>query len=229
MAAPTKLQGSEVAAISSLMDQAITNIQSARKIPGSIDDAQADLNQAYQAFQKVDSALPLIQDTLETLQRHILKSNPDKKTCQDIKADLELFKNNAIRLKEIFHEVIPEAETSRMKRYRKAAKGELVEDLTKQMLKHILYVLKIPAIKLASQDQLKTLEKTLKELSKIPRSLPEDENPFSFHNYGSGSQNIHTIHTSGGPQSNNLGAGCQFIGSKQDFQFGSGPPFQLAK
>ncbi|RFU29352.1 hypothetical protein B7463_g6988, partial [Scytalidium lignicola] len=226
MAGSIKMQRSEVAEISSLMDQALIGIQSARKIPGNIDDAAADLNQAFPAFQKVANTLPLIQETLENFRENILKFNPDKKTCQDIKPDLEIFKNKAIRLKEIFHEVIPEAETSRMRRYRKAAKGDLVEDLMKQMIKHILYILKLPAIKLASQEYLRNLDKAFKDLSKIPRSLPDDDSPFSFHNYGAGSQNIHT---GSGTQNNNNGSGCQFIGSKQDFQFGSTPPFQLAK
>ena len=120
--------------------------------------------------------LPLVQETLETVKKHIVKCNPDEESCQDMKPAIEDCKDKAMRLEDIFYQVIPPADSPRMERYRKAAgKGDRVEVLMREMLKGTLLIAGKPAIKPSTEAQVGELEKALKEVSEIPPSLPVDD------------------------------------------------------
>jgi hypothetical protein len=69
-----------------------------------------------EAFRDIAKRLPLVQETLEAVQKH-LNANPDEACYQAMKPVLEGCKDKATRLKAIFEKVVPHADASRMDRY----------------------------------------------------------------------------------------------------------------
>ncbi|VUC35724.1 unnamed protein product [Clonostachys rosea] len=167
-------------------------------------------------FIKMDNSVAVVLDFFKTVQDHSLKSSLGEGDYQAVKGPLEVAKQKASRLEEIFFEMVPDADTPRQDRYRKAAgKDGRVEELVKAILNIALDLAGKSAFERLAEDHVETLQKGLEEVSKIQPSLLEDQAEQSFHHSGSGS-NI--INYGPGPQNNNTGSGFQFNGAIKNFR-----------
>jgi hypothetical protein len=190
-----------------LIGGTIYSLQTIAETCSNIDDTK-DLPQAFHGVAK---RLPLVQQVLVTAKSHIFKSNTDKEQSQDLKAAVQICKDKAIQLEEIFCEVLRKSDTPRIERYRKVAgRGERVEGLMKVILKNVLALIREPTLKEAIGAQVEDLQKALEEVSAIQPSLPDDEtSQYTFTNHGSGWMNVNT---GTAPQNNNNSSGNQFNG-----------------
>ena len=174
------------------------------------------------AFLKVAQRFRHTQEFFEAIKSHIAKSNPDEEACQDMKPAMEVCKDKAKRLDEIYYEVVPKSDTPPMERYKSAARGDRVEDLMKAVLRSALGLAEKPALKAAAETHVKELQEGFQEISTISRSLPDDNSAQNaFHNYSTGWMNINM---GSAPQHNNNSSGTQLNGTFNDLQLPSPLP-----
>lgn len=149
-----------------------------------------------QAFHEVAKRIQLIVHTLQIAKKHILKSTPDEKSCKEMKPTMERCKDKALRLEDIFHQVVPQGSTPRPERYRLAVtelgKGNRVEALMKGMLGDVKLLAGNQAVKAVTKAEVEKLVKAIEEMSAMPPSLSEDTPGNSINNYGSGTVNANT-------------------------------------
>ena len=161
------------------------------------------------AFHEVAKALPPAQDTLDALRPTLRKPTEEQGEDEAQQAALAM-NTKAGRLHAIFSKVLPDGATPRMVRYRSEAKrGEAVELLMSDIINGILIVVKGKSA--VGKEQITNLERALAELKKVAASLEEDSGD-AFHNYGTGTQNVHT-----GPGEQNVNTGSGFMFSNSHF------------
>jgi hypothetical protein len=205
------------AEIIGLISGIITILDTVTKLYNNFKDA-TDLPPA---FREVAQKLPLIQDILQTAERHLDDSNPDDESCQAITHIVELCKDKAQRLVAIFQEVSPQPDSSRLERYIRAVKtlgkANRVESLMKGILEDVQLLAENRAIQGATEAQVGKLVEAIQELSSMPPSVPDEGFPHTYYNSGSGPQNINR---GDGVQNNNTGSGQQFTGMIQTLNLG---------
>ena len=173
-----------------------------------------------QAFRDVASKLPLVSETLGTVQQRMDASNPEQQLYSALKPVVEDCKSKVERLEKIFEKVLPPASSSRFDRYVAAVKaygkGNMVEDLTKGILRDVQLLSENHGVKAATETQVGELAKAIQDLSSIPPSVPQRVwgELYGAHHYGSGAQNIHTGE---GDINANSGLGSQYIGKTMYF------------
>ncbi|KAF5255430.1 hypothetical protein FOXYS1_14163, partial [Fusarium oxysporum] len=154
----------------------------------TVSKALKDAKDLPPAFQEVGEKLPLVRDTLQTVEKHI-NDKVDEGAYQAVKTILENCEAKGKQLEEIFNAVAPSDKTSRIKRYalavRSLGKGKLVEVLAKGMIEDTHLLVLNHAAHAATEDQIAKLVEAIKELSNMEPSLPEEESISQTH-YGSG-------------------------------------------
>lgn len=169
------------------------------------------------AFYKVSQAVAPVKTFLEGIKLNVVNRNSEESFWQEIKPAMQVCRDNAIRLDEIFFAVVPEGSGTRQERYLNAAgKRDRVEDLMKLMLKAVVGLAEKPDLGEVARSQLEELQNFLRQISALSPSLPDDETgQYSFHNSGAGWMNVNT---GSAPQHNNNGTGVQFNGPVEGLQ-----------
>ena len=208
------MSGAEAGLVLGLISSIITVIDTIVKVYNDVKDAEG----VPITFREITRRLPLIRDTLRIAEAHINGHSLDEESCRAIKPIVEGSKDKALRLEIMFRKVVPQANVSRLDRYRIAVralgKGNRVETLMKGMLEDVQLLAGNHAIKAATEAEVGKLIKAIEELSAMPSSMSEDMSGNSIYNYGSGTQNVNA---GDGTQNNNTGSGKQFIGERQYF------------
>lgn len=167
-----------------LIAAVISIVETVEKVYNGFRDAKI----LPRAFREVAEKLPLVQDTLRIVERHI-RANADGEACQAMKTVMERCKTKADHLKEIFDAVKPSEDPSRLERYRmvvrRLGKGNLVEELATNIMQDVRLLAVNHAVQAATEAQVAELVKTIEDLSNIEPSL-QDESSVSQHHCGSG-------------------------------------------
>lgn len=166
-----------------------------------------------------------VQNFLQGIKLHVANRNSDESFWQEIKPAMEVCRDNATRLDEIFFAVVPDGNGPRQERYRNAAgKRDRVEDLMKILLRFIIGLAEKPDLGDIAASQLKELQKSLEHISALSPSLLDDETrQHSFYNSGAGYMNVNT---GIGPQNNNNASGIQFNGPVEGLQLPHMQPYR---
>ena len=208
------MSGAEAGLVLGLISSIITVIDTIVKVCKDVKDAEG----IPMTFREITQRLPLIQDTLRIAEVHIDERSLDEESCRAIRPVVEGCKDKALRLEIMFRKVVPQANITRLDRYRIAVralgKGSRVEALMKGMLEDVQLLAGTHAIKASSKAEVGKIIKAIEELSVLPPSISEDMSGNSINNYGFGTQNVNTRD---GTQNNNTGGGKQFIGERQYF------------
>jgi hypothetical protein len=160
-------------------------------------DAATDAKGLPEAFREVDARLPIIQNILNSAQRHISEGLVNEDSCKGVKSVVSACEKKTQRLDEIFHKVIAVDGATDLKRYYKAVtaygKGNEVEKLMQGILEDIQLLSCAHGLKTATEAQQEELAKVITEISAVLPSVPEQEFKKSgiMANYsGSGTQYI---------------------------------------
>jgi nucleotidyltransferase/DNA polymerase involved in DNA repair len=211
------MSGAEVITVPGLISSVITIIETSQDIY----DAASSAEGLHEAFRVVSQNIPLVLNILhdckkaqeqvdknysltvnDNLKRDIEESNkaiePLIKACQE----------NANRLQDIFQQVVPEGDASRVKRYK-------VEDLMIGILEKLQLLHTSRFFKSENEQKNEKNEKELKtaisQLSELSSSLPENEGQ-CIH-YGLGAM---FIYPGDGMQHNYRGSGqTQHLGKEE--------------
>ncbi|OQO15302.1 hypothetical protein B0A48_00685 [Cryoendolithus antarcticus] len=225
------MSGGEVIVVLGVIASVISILDGAKQI---IDAAQ-DVKGLHEAFRKVAENIPLVLCTLKKVQqvlRMASMNSPDTAhkmdidhSAKEVRPVFESCQTNANALYEIFKEVVPADEDSRLERYKKVlstvapGKKRKVEDLMKETLEKLQLLHLNHFFETAVSDM--GLVNAIKELDAVESSLPDDEEG-KYVNTGSGPQNIHE---GSGEQYNNTISGgernVQYVAKHQTF---GGPP-----
>ncbi|PNP80378.1 hypothetical protein FNYG_05977 [Fusarium nygamai] len=155
---------------------------------GKVSKTLRDAKDIPRAFNEVAERLPLVRDTLQSVESHISHATEDG-VYEAMKKVLENCREKAEQLQEIFRAVAPSERISRIKRYslavRRLGKGSLVEILAKGMMEDAHALVLAHSAQAATESQVMELSEAIRELSTIEASLP-DESAASQMHYGSG-------------------------------------------
>lgn len=169
------------------------------------------------AFREVAGRLPIVWNILNSIKQYAEDGYIDEASCAGVKAVVDLCGEKAKTLEELFHKVIPEAGSSRKKRYLSAVKtlgkGSRVEVLMKGMLEDLQLLAFNHGIRTVSRTQTQEITRAISEVSAIPPSVPEHllEGP----NTSSAPQNSYDA------QGINFGGGKQFNYTAHIMNFGA--------
>lgn len=133
-------------------------------------NAANDASGIPEAFRDAALRLPLVRKTLQTVSENN-DSIPDEEWCVAIKPIVQRCKDRATQLEEIFKDVVPQADASRMERYVLASRTWGKRDTVESLMKGIL-----EDVQLLNSNQvteLAAIRKAVDEVSAIPPSLPE--------------------------------------------------------
>lgn len=188
---------------------------------GGIDKA----NDIPPAFHEVFQTVAPVQNLLQGIKHHVANRDSNESFWQEIKPAMEVCRDNATRLDEIFFEVVPDGNGPRQEQYRNAAeKRDQVEDLMKILLGFIIGLAEKPDLGEIAASQLEELQKSLEHISALSPSLLDDETrQYSFQNSGAGWINVNT---GIGPQNNNNASGIQFSGPVEGLQLPHMQPYR---
>lgn len=130
-----------------------------------------------EAFRDVALRLPLVRSFLQTLSENTTGIS-DEEWCKAIEPVLQRCKDRATQLEGIFKDVVPQADASRMERYRLAMptlrKGGTVESLMKGILEDIQLLSSNRVAELPTETSFTVeIRKAIEEVSAIPSSLPD--------------------------------------------------------
>ncbi|KAH6982633.1 hypothetical protein EDB80DRAFT_736123 [Ilyonectria destructans] len=177
------------------------------------------------AFHEVFQAVAPVKNFLEGIKLNVVNRNSEESFWQEIKPAMQVCRDNATRLDEIFFAVVPEGNGTRQERYRNAAgKRDRVEDLMKILLKFVVGLAEKPDVGEVARSQLEELQNFLLQISALSPSLPDDETcQYSFHNSGAGWMNVNTGNA---PQHNNNASGIQFNGPVEGLQLSHMQPYK---
>ncbi|KAI7553918.1 hypothetical protein KC331_g906 [Hortaea werneckii] len=230
------MSGAEVITVLGLISSVITIIEASR----DVFDAASSVDGLHEAFRTVSQNVPLVLDILrdcktaqvqverdysltvdEDLKRDIQESN------KAVKPLIQACQDDAKQLLQIFQKVVPEDDSSRAERYKKAIRAVLpgrkrkVEDLMTEILEKLQLLHTSRFFKSENEkrneNRSKELETAISQLSELSSSLPENEG--QYNHYGSGGMFIHpgegTQHNysqSGGSGNRQYNAGTLNIG-----------------
>jgi hypothetical protein len=193
-----------------------------------INEACSDIEEATdlpRAFHVVFEKVTLVEEILGKAKSHIRIHSHSIKASGTTMAGMKDCMEKCQSLRTIFDQVVPYSDSPRLERYRQAVaglgKGSRVETLMKAVLEDVHRLIErceivkeSETIKAVSEKQLEELDESIKEMSNVPPSLPEDAPGGSVNNYGSGTLNANTGE---GTQNNNTGTGRQYIGGTMHF------------
>ncbi|KAF2477228.1 SesA protein [Lindgomyces ingoldianus] len=170
-------------------------------------DASAQLYTAIQntshlpgAFKDAAQRLPLVKDTLVTIETRLNKTGLDKIANESISIVIKGCKEKAERLADILEQVAAQSEATRIEKYRLAVrrlgKENTVEVLMTGLLEDVHLLAAHDAVRAVGDDKMDELMAAIKELSRVPPSAPAGP-VFTYqgvgdqmNNTGSGTQNI---------------------------------------
>ncbi|OQO14029.1 hypothetical protein B0A48_00904 [Cryoendolithus antarcticus] len=221
------MSGAEVVVVLGVISSIIATLDGLKKVW----DAAHNAKGLYEAFRKVAENIPLVLSTLKKVQQALKLDSMNSTdtthqeiidhSADDIKPVFETCQVNAKALREIFGEVVPADEDSRMERYKKVlstvspGKKRKVEELMKEILEKLQLLHTHQFFKQVVGQT--GLEDAIKELDAVEPSLPDDEGG-KYVNTGSGPQNIHE---GSGEQYNNTISGgernVQYVAKSQTF------------
>lgn len=162
-----------------------------------------------EAFHEVVRHLPLVRDTLQTIEQRLEQRNFDQNTYMSIKPTLTSCADRAERLRNILQEVIAQPDASRIQRYRLAVRRlgqeSKVEELAKGMMEDVQLLAANQTIKAVGGDKIDELVTAIHVLSKLPPSVPTGP---TFTHSGTGDQ---INNTGSGTMNLNKGNGQQYI------------------
>ncbi|KAK4205918.1 putative HET containing-domain vegetative incompatibility protein, partial [Rhypophila decipiens] len=160
----------------------IAIIDATAKIYSAANDASG----IPEAFRDIATRLPLVCKTLQTVSGNLTNTIPDEECCEAIKPVLQRCKGRATQLEQIFKDVMPPADASRMQRYALAAltwsKGDTVESLMKGILEDVQLLTSNRVAELPTQTSVAAMiREAIEEVSAIPPSLPNGIHPSTTH------------------------------------------------
>jgi hypothetical protein len=188
-----------ISAVIGIIDASIKVYSSARK----------DLKLS-ETFRTVGHRLPIILDTLQTCQIHLdpIKQSLPADVCDALEKILDVCKERARKLREIFEEVIPAENDAWEKRYvkvfKRLGKGNKVEELMISITEEVQLIVNHHAVKSATPEQSTKLEDIIKEMKAAKSSVPEEESSNGTFNSGGGPQTNY-VNSGRGQQINNSG------------------------
>ena len=157
------MSGAEAGLVLGLISSIITVIDTIVKVCKDVKDAEG----IPMTFREITQRLPLIQDTLRIAEAHIDERSLDEESCRAIRPVVEGCKDKALRLEIMFRKVVPQANITRLDRYRIAVralgKGNRVEALMKGMLEDVQLLAGNHAIKASSKAEVGKLIKAIEE------------------------------------------------------------------
>ncbi|KAJ5738168.1 hypothetical protein N7493_001323 [Penicillium malachiteum] len=157
-------------------------------------------------FNEIAPCLPLVQGVCDICKNYVAAFQNDV-SIQDIRPTIDGCKDKAVKLDEIFQQVI--GSTDARKKYREVASGCPLEDVMKVILEHEIELATTLPFKDVLGPKVDELKETLVKVQAIPVSLVDEKSSYSFRNEGDGWMNVNT---GTGPQHNNNGSGNQFNG-----------------
>ncbi|KAI7227084.1 hypothetical protein KC330_g8558 [Hortaea werneckii] len=222
------MSGAEVITVLGLISSVITIIETSR----DVFDAAASADGLHEAFRAVSKNIPLVLNILRDCKttQELVEQDYSLTVDEDLKSDIEesnkaikpliqACQDDAKQLQQIFQKVVPEDDTSRVERYKKAARAVLpgkkrrVEDLMKNILEKLQLLHTSRFFKSenerTNENRSKELDTAITQLSELSSSsLPENEG--QYNHYGSGGM---FVHPGNGTQNNySQSGGC---GNKQ--------------
>lgn len=216
------MSGGEASLVIGLISGIISIVSASKQVFEAAHDATG----LPKAFREVESSLPLVNDTLQAVEKYI-EEGPSTATCKAVKPLLERCKAKAETLAEIFKKVIPADDASHLNRYysavRALGKGNKVESLMAGILEDVDAIASNRAMRTATAAQLERVSKAIEDLEKLPSSVPDHifETEFTNINNGHGPQNVHQ---GTGVQKNytNSASGTQQNADVMNFGIGKG-------
>lgn len=158
-------------------------------------------------FDEIIAYIPLVHAIFISCKDRV-PSLLDEESAEEVRSILEHCKNKAIRLDDIFQDVIGRPDAK--EHYRTAAQGDRFEVLMKEILQNMIKLARNPPFTEVVGSKIEKLEEVLQKVNAIPSSLPEATSSYDFHNTGAG---IINANTGNGTQNNNNGGGFQFNGA----------------
>lgn len=206
------MSGAEVGLVLGIIASVITLIETTSKIY----DANKDAKGLHEAFRKIAENLPIVLGTLRAAEKaqgqmkaewqssdDAAKKQEMEASSKEVKPLFETCKINAKALRDIFEEVVPGDDDTRVERYKKElvriknalpAKKHKVESLMQEILARLQLLHTYHYFK--SAVNISEVDAAAEELSKVKSSDPDDDQTSSGQhniNSGSGRQNIYTM------------------------------------
>jgi hypothetical protein len=153
-----------------LIGAAITIFDTVLKTYGNIKQA----NGLPVEFREAARRLPLVLDTLRSVETRITDGDVDLLSCQALKDVVDACRNRAKCLEKVFTEVAPRSASSKASNYRVAlrsvGKGRRVESLMQGILKDVQLLAGNNAVKGATNPQVQKLQQAINETSERHRA-----------------------------------------------------------
>ena len=166
------MSGAEAGFVIGLIGSLISIIEGAKKVY----DAAGDAKGQPEAFRQVSARLPLVIEILRNAKAAAPKLDETKQEA--IEPVIKSCKAKAEKLQEIFQKVIRKYDDKWYDRYKKAlgtlGKRNKVEYLMKGILKDIQVLVYKRLTGTANDVQMKEIEDTIKQMSEMPSSLPDE-------------------------------------------------------
>lgn len=185
------MSGAESLAVLGAVSSIITIVDATRKDY----NAATNVNGLPEAFREVAGRLPIVLNILNSAKQSIDQGTVRPDSLESVKQSVEACKMKATRLDMLFHKAIPADGATSLNRYYKAVraqgKGNGVEKLMKEMLEDLQLLACERGMKTATKAQEEEISKAIKEVSAIPRSVPEhfqEKTNFTANYSGSGAQ-----------------------------------------
>ncbi|KAI0153452.1 hypothetical protein BJ166DRAFT_532799 [Pestalotiopsis sp. NC0098] len=175
--------------------------------------AASDASGLPVAFRDAAGRLPLVLDTLRTVNQRLDNGQADEDLYMALQPTAAACKDKASRLQALVERVIPEENTTKVERYalalRTLSMGSRVESLMKGIVIDVQLLADNHVMRLATVAEMERLVEARIEMSACTSPLQDSAGHQTIINYGSGLQNINSGNES---QNNNNGAGQQFVG-----------------
>ena len=223
------MSGAEAALVVSLIAAIIAIVDKSQQLL----EAAKDAHGLPEVFRHTAESLPIVNGILHKVKelqdqavKHLAQSHDPsaqqaiEQTSKNVNPILTICEENAQALHDIFKKVLPGDDASRLQRYRKAVRTVLpgrkrkVEELMKEIMQKLQLLHEHHYFE--SAVDAAQLQVVIEQMSKLPPSLEEDENPQYTHS-GSGSINVNP---GSGVQRNynhSGGSGKQFNADKMIF------------
>ncbi|KAK6337149.1 hypothetical protein TWF718_009933 [Orbilia javanica] len=216
------MSGAEFIAVAGVASSIIAIIDGMAKVV----EAALDAEGLPKAFRRASQKLPMISDILDAT-KTTLELNDSSKIDTAAKRTVDRCQEDWDKLKQLFDKVVPEDKSSRMERYKKAArtlgKGGKVETLMKNLLENVqlLATFKIMTERgeepIGSETDKKKLDKHIADVAGWEPSLPDDvfEEKGGYTMNVSGSGN--SVVQGEGSRQNNFEGHAQYFEVKGDY------------
>jgi hypothetical protein len=137
-------------------------------------DAASDAEGIPQDFREVAGRLPIARNILDSAKEYIGKGDVDEDSCKAVKNVIEACQKKAEKLNELFHEIVPSDDASRVTRYASAAKslgkGKQVKESMKGILEDVQLLASNHVMNTISNTQMEQVAKAIRDVAAISRS-----------------------------------------------------------